>query len=161
MKYLSGKIRWIESRCAFSVRIDGDPRGFGTVSEEEAIKLVRGIDGAGEGTDDDSLGIWNDLRISERTLTLCRRAWRAKRGWTEVALRKNGAPAGPGRPRKANGAGPEESERLRYLRENEAEIARNCRRHGWLTEFLEMRKELHPGEKKAESMLEWERVSML
>lgn len=147
----SYSIRYIKTRESFQADCPDplDPEGAPIrveLADSDMLLLIKG--GEPEGIDDDSrLGIRALMRthvLSPRALRLARtqahlrKLGRADSSWLELKPKKRA-------PRKTT---PENAERLAYLRENAEAIADRCVRHGWLGEYIALRKDLDPHARK-------------
>ena len=144
-------IRYIKTRESFQIECpdplspEGDPITV-ELSDSDLLLLIKG--GEPDGLDDDSrLGVKALLKthvLSPRALILAkrqahlRRLGRTNSAWLALKPKKRA-------PKKTT---PENAERLAYLRENAEAIADRCVRHGWLGEYIALRKDLDPHARK-------------
>lgn len=144
------RIRYIKTRESFQLECPDplDPQATIRVelADSDLLLLIKG--GEPDGLDDDSrLGTKALMKthvLSPRALILAKRKahlrklGRASTAWLELKTRSRA-------PRKTT---PENAERLAYLRENAEAIADRCVRHGWLGEYIALRKDLDPHARK-------------
>lgn len=142
------KIRYLKVKEEFELEVP-DPLKPGDsilvrISDYDLFSLLRGI--KVDVDDDTYLGIellrekWN---ISVRTLTLAKRQQhlrklnRSESAWVILNEKKR-------KPRRVV-----VDDRIKYLRDNFDEIAKNCVKHGWYDEFFRLCKDLGIGKKSA------------